>query len=245
MKPLICNLKMEHNLEDILNYKKELENCVNSFCLVVCPPFIYLPIMHSKYYKISAQDVSAYGNGKYTGKVSAEALKSIDVNSVLIGHSEINDSFESKLKKLQKVVNEGLQAYVLISDKKEDYDYQYTYVKLMNKIRAYLSRVLSKDYKYITFVYEPTWLIGGKDALNSQELGNIFYQIKRELQYEYKYNFPLFYGGGITSMNIYELYNNDMIDGLLLGNFCKKPKNIVNFLQSCNDSTNIDTTVHM
>ena len=79
MKPLICNLKMEHSLQDILQYKKELEHCVNSFSLVVCPPFCYLPIMHSKYYKIGAQDVSCYRNGSFTGKVSAEALKSLDV----------------------------------------------------------------------------------------------------------------------------------------------------------------------
>ena len=184
MKPLICNLKMEHNLKEILNYKQELENCENSCDLIVCPPFIYLPIMHSKFYKIGAQDVSSYKNGPYTGKVSASALKSIDVNSVLIGHSELNDNFETKLKKLIMVISEGLQAYVLISDSKEDHDYQYTYIKLMNKIRAYLAKVMPKDYKYITFIYEPYWLIGSKNALSGQEISNLFYQLKKELKYE-------------------------------------------------------------
>ena len=245
MKPLICNLKMEHNLKEILNYKQELENCENSCDLIVCPPFIYLPIMHSKFYKIGAQDVSSYKNGPYTGKVSASALKSIDVNSVLIGHSELNDNFETKLKKLIMVISEGLQAYVLISDSKEDHDYQYTYIKLMNKIRAYLAKVMPKDYKYITFIYEPYWLIGSKNALSGQEISNLFYQLKKELKYEYNYEFPFFYGGGITENNINELYNNDVIDGLLLGGFSKDLKNIVSFLQSINLSTNIDTSVHM
>ena len=45
------------------------------------------------------------------------------------------------MKKLRRVVSEGMHAYVLISDTKEDHDYQYTYVKLMSKIRAYLSRM--------------------------------------------------------------------------------------------------------
>ena len=244
LKPLICNLKMEHSLQDILKYKKELENCVGSYSLIVCPPFCYLPIMHSKYYKIGAQDVSCYGNGSYTGKVSAQALKSLDVYGVLIGHSEIEDSFESKLKKLRRVVSEGMQAYVLISDTKEEHDYQYSYVKLMNKIRAYLSRVLPKDYKNITFVYEPSWLIGGNETLLVDEIVNLFYQLKKELQFEYKYDFPLFYGGGISSTNIQELYDNDVIDGLLLGNFCKRAKNLVKFLQKDNDSTQFDTSIH-
>lgn len=244
LKPLICNLKMEHSLQDILKYKKELENCVGSYSLIVCPPFCYLPIMHSKYYKIGAQDVSCYGNGSYTGKVSAQALKSLDVYGVLIGHSEIEDSFESKLKKLRRVVSEGMQAYVLISDTKEEHDYQYSYVKLMNKIRAYLSRVLPKDYKKITFVYEPSWLIGGNETLLVDEIVNLFYQLKKELQFEYKYDFPLFYGGGISSTNIQELYDNDVIDGLLLGNFCKRAKNLVKFLQKDNDSTQFDTSIH-
>lgn len=244
LKPLICNLKMEHSLQDILKYKKELENCVGSYSLIVCPPFCYLPIMHSKYYKIGAQDVSCYGNGSYTGKVSAQALKSLDIYGVLIGHSEIEDSFESKLKKLRRVVSEGMQAYVLISDTKEEHDYQYSYVKLMNKIRAYLSRVLPKDYKKITFVYEPSWLIGGNETLLVDEIVNLFYQLKKELQFEYKYDFPLFYGGGISSTNIQELYDNDVIDGLLLGNFCKRAKNLVKFLQKDNDSTQFDTSIH-
>ena len=235
---------MEHSLQDILKYKKELENCVGSYSLIVCPPFCYLPIMHSKYYKIGAQDVSCYGNGSYTGKVSAQALKSLDVYGVLIGHSEIEDSFESKLKKLRRVVSEGMQAYVLISDTKEEHDYQYSYVKLMNKIRAYLSRVLPKDYKNITFVYEPSWLIGGNETLLVDEIVNLFYQLKKELQFEYKYDFPLFYGGGISSTNIQELYDNDVIDGLLLGNFCKRAKNLVKFLQKDNDSTQFDTSIH-
>lgn len=235
---------MEHNLQDILKYKQELENCIGSFSLIVCPPFCYLPVMHSRYYKIGAQDVSPYGNGSYTGRVSAETLKSLDVYGVLIGHSEIEEPFENKLKKLRRVVSEGMHAYVLISDTKEDHDYQYTYVKLMSKIRAYLSRVLQKDYRNITFIYEPSWLIGGNNVIDSKELSNLFYQIKNELQYEYRYAFPLFYGGGISSSNIRELYENDVIDGLLLGNFCKRAKNVVNFLQNDENSTIVDTSIH-
>ena len=235
---------MEHSLQDVLKYKKELENCVGSFSLIVCPPFCYLPVMHSKYYKIGAQDVSCYGNGNYTGKVSAAALKSLDVYGVLIGHSEIEDTFEQKLKKLRRTVTEGLHAYVLISDTLEDHNYQYTYIKLMNKIRAYLSRVLPKDYAKITFIYEPSWLIGGADALSSKEIENLFYQLKKELQFEYRFDFPLFYGGGITSSNIRELYDNSMIDGLLLGNFCKRARNVVNFLQNEEKSTELDISIH-
>ncbi len=235
---------MEHSLQDILKYKKELENCVGSFSLIICPPFCYLPIMHSKYYKIGAQDVSCYGNGSYTGKVSAQALKSLDVYGVLIGHSEIEDTFENKLKKLRRVVSEGMQAYVIISDTKEEHDYQYSYVKLMNKIRAYLSRVLPKDYNKVTFVYEPSWLIGGNEILSVSEISNLFYQLKKELQFEYKYDFPLFYGGGISSSNIRQIYDNDAIDGLLLGNFCKRAKNLVKFLQNDDGSTQFDTSIH-
>ena len=244
MKHLICNLKMEHSLQDILQYKKELEHCVNSFSLVVCPPFCYLPIMHSKYYKIGAQDVSCYRNGSFTGKVSAEALKSLDVYGVLIGHSELANTMEEKLKKLRRAVTDGLHAYVVISDTKEDYDYQYTYVKLMSKIRAFLSRVLPKDYAHITFIYEPFWLVGGAESLDVSFLENLFYQIKTELSSEYRYDFPLFYGGGITSANIEALYASDKIDGLLLGNFCKHVKNVVNFLEKDVNSTSVDNSLH-
>ena len=82
------------------------------------------------------------------------------------------------------------------------------------------------------------------EMANANRSFRLFYQIKTELSSEYRYDFPLFYGGGITSANIEALYASDKIDGLLLGNFCKHVKNVVNFLEKDVNSTSVDNSLH-
>ena len=204
---------MEHSLQDILKYKKELENCVGSYSLIVCPPFCYLPIMHSKYYKIGAQDVSCYGNGSYTGKVSAQALKSLDVYGVLIGHSEIEDSFESKLKKLRRVVSEGMQAYVLISDTKEEHD-QNLYLQRLEEQLDYLVQDLKGDEFIVA--YEPIYAIGTGDIPKNEDIKKIAKMIKE------KYQVRVLYGGSVNQDNAALLSQIEELDGFLLGGISLK-----------------------
>lgn len=48
------------------------------------------------YIEVSAQDVSQYGNGEYTGEISAKLLKQHKTKWVCLGHSERRDRFAEK-----------------------------------------------------------------------------------------------------------------------------------------------------
>ena len=122
--------------------------------------------------------------------VRASALKSIDVKSTLIGHSETKDTFEIKIAKLKQALNQNMHVYVILSDTKKDYDYQYTSGKLLNQIRGMLSQVLKSQYENITFIYEPTWTINTKEPANLKDIENILYFMKSELERDYQYHFP-------------------------------------------------------
>jgi len=228
---LICNLKSYHVFSDMLSYKKMLEN-LDMDHLILCPSFPFLPIMHSSKYLLGAQDVSYDGDGNHTSMVTAAALKSISVDAVLIGHSEVNDPFERKIAKIKQVLMSQMQVYIILSDSKSDYDYQYTSLKLLAQIRGILSQVIKRDYHLITFVYEPSWLVGGGETLNIDDVENIFYFMKKELERDYQYSFPFFYGGGLTAKNVMPYYESEHIDGLLLGSFCFDPQNVAKFVES-------------
>lgn len=243
LKPLICNLKMNHDFKDMIQYKKIIEDYGNKD-LVLCPSFCFLPILYSKKYTLASQNVSAFRSGNHTGEISAKALKSVGVSSTLIGHVECHDSFDVKVAKLKQALSSGMKVYFILSDTKEDYDYQYTSMKLLGMIRALLLQISPKDYERITFVYEPSWLIAGNYSLPIKDVENIFYFMKKELEREYQYNFSFFYGGGINFGNIQLFYDNPNIDGLLLGSFANNPQNIVKFLQSRESSTFVDKTIH-
>ena len=59
---------------------------------MIAPPFVYLDavaqVVKGSNIILGAQDVASTGNGAHTGEVSAEMLKDIGVQTVIIGHSE-------------------------------------------------------------------------------------------------------------------------------------------------------------
>jgi len=220
---------MNHTLQEMILYKKIIEeSSVSSFFLA--PATCYLPLMHSKKYQLCAQNVSLKEDENKTGSVSSIALKSLDVKALLIGHDEIHDSLENKISKIKNALKNHLRVFVILSETKEEHDYQYTFVKLMGLIRAILSQVSSINYSLISFIYEPSWLIGGDISLEASFVSNIFFQIKKTLEQEYHYPFSLLYGGGLNEKNISSFLEDKNIDGLLLGNFCNDAKNVVKLL---------------
>ena len=234
---------MHGNFKEMIDYKKKMDT-LQEENIIVCPSFPFLVLMHSEYFQVCAQDISSFSDNFHTGSVSAQALKSIDVHNTLIGHSEMNDTFEIKVAKLKQALNQNMHIYMILSDTKKDYDYQYTSTKLLNQIRGMLSQVLKSQYENITFIYEPTWTINTKEAADLKDIENIFYFMKSELEREYHYQFSFFYGGGLTEKNILDYYQNEYIDGLLLGNFSFNPENIVNFVQNFKKSTRLDKSIH-
>lgn len=214
-----------------------LETNLCQMNFVICPAFCYLPVMHSKKYLLGAQDVSAYESGAYTGQVSAKMLRSIDVRYVLLNHSELKDSSSVVKQKLNQCLLNHLHVCIFISETEEEHYYQYTTEKLFEQIAFYLENVDKNDYPYISFVYEPSWLIGKERSLTSATIKNLFYILKKELQYRYSYDFPLLYGGGLNEKAVNSLKFEKMIDGFVLGNYSLDVKNVLNLANQLNSDT--------
>ena len=181
--------------------------------------------MYSKKYFIGAQDVSEYGNGSYTGKVTVRMLKSLGVSCVLLNHAELKNKKNKVLAKLKKCVKCKMPVYIFISETIEEHNYQYTN-KVLHKTGKSSGYV--DDYKYISFIYEPSWLIGDK-ALDSKEINNIVYILKKELEDTYKHSFSIFYGGGVT-LDLVKDLKESYVDGFAIGNNSLDVNNIVNIV---------------
>ena len=89
------NWKMNKNAEETEDLLNELINKLPHDIeaqIIVAPTFINLAsaVDHMEFTNIAvaAQNMSQFESGAYTGEISAEMLKSIGVNIVLIGHSE-------------------------------------------------------------------------------------------------------------------------------------------------------------
>jgi len=220
LKLLICNLKENKTLTEMLDYKKTIEHCsIMNWHLVLCPQFPYLPIMHSKKYELGAQDVSIFPKGSYTGEVSAECLKSLDVKYVIIGHNEREMHFleneEKQKKKIANALEQNLNVIIPVGESLMEYQLGKTIEVITKKLNTLLLEIPDNKKKNMIIVYEPIWRIGKNLPLNKKEIIKIILEIKRWL---YLHNYPnnlVLYGGGVTEE---EMQKMDNIDGFLLGN---------------------------
>lgn len=225
MKPLIFNLKMNHSLQEMIAYKKELEK-ESLANLSIAPATCYLPLMHSPHYDLISQYVSPREKNKVTGSTSAEALKSLDVKGVLINHFESRtrpDEVESQIK---ECLENNLKVYLIITGTLEEYYYQYTSEVLMMHLQVFLKDVSPKYYSRIVVIYEPSFLIGEEKALPINELNNIFKELRLKMNDYFHYTFPLYYGGGLSRSNMKSYLEDENIDGLLIGSFANKISNL-------------------
>ena len=225
MKPLIFNLKMNHSLQEMIAYKKELEK-ESLANLSIAPATCYLPLMHSPHYDLISQYVSPREKNKVTGGTSAEALKSLDVKGVLINHFESRtrpDEVESQIK---ECLENNLKVYLIITGTLEEYYYQYTSEVLMMHLQVFLKDVSPKYYSKIVVIYEPSFLIGEEKALPINELNNIFKELRLKMNDYFHYTFPLYYGGGLSRSNMKSYLEDENIDGLLIGSFANKISNL-------------------
>ena len=85
--------------------------------------FIYLNQFKSNNYKLTAQDLSCNNNGSFTGEISAKQLKSIGVDSVIIGHIErrknFNETDEIINKKIKLAIKNNLNVILCIGEREK------------------------------------------------------------------------------------------------------------------------------
>ena len=129
-KWVIGNWKMNGRLQNnnALVHKLRSMPVQQKVCIGIAPPTVYLSQVHNAVQIVlnntihtCAQDVSRFaGNGAYTGEVSAEMLKDVGVDVVLIGHSErslyFNEKNDIQRHKIENVLAVGLTPLLCVGE---------------------------------------------------------------------------------------------------------------------------------
>lgn len=244
MKLLICNLKENKTLKEILLYKKMLEsNPLTNIHLIICPSYPYLPIMHSKKYDLASQDVSEYQKGAYTGEVSAECLKSLDVKYVMIGHFEREmyflENIEKQKKKIKNALKQNLKIILPIGETLMEHQLGKTKEVVLKKLSELLKEIPEEKKQNFIIAYEPIWRVGNNLPLNQKEIKEIIKAIKNWLEEQKFPSIPVVYGGGLNLENTKKLKG---LDGLLLGNISLDREKMCQILINLQESTSVYKT---
>lgn len=230
-KVIAGNWKMNMLPNEAINFIEELaplvKNTENE--VVLCVPytdlFYSLLTAQGTNIKIGAQNMHWEEKGAFTGEVSAEMLKSIGVQYVIIGHSERRQYFaennETVNKKVKKAISVGLTPIVCVGETSEQRENGKAKDIITKQIRHALNDISKEDVKNIIVAYEPIWAIGTGKTATKEDADETISWLREEISKIYGNDTAecviIQYGGSVKSGNAKELFNMPNIDGGLVG----------------------------
>lgn len=175
------------------------------------------------------QNVSKYGNGSYTGEISAEIAKDLNIEYVIIGHFErrkfFHETDEDVKEKLQQCLKNNLKVVVCFGESLEQREKNQTIDVIKKQVNSFVH--LINNFDNVVLAYEPIWAIGtGKTATPEQaqevhkEIRNI---VKEKCGEKNAQQIRILYGGSVNTENCASLIKQEDIDGFLVGNASLKP----------------------
>ncbi len=247
------NWKMNKTQIEAIEFVNQLKRAIadiQEVDIVVCPPFTALAdvkdVLLESNIGLGAQNLFWEDSGAYTGEVSAPMLKSLDVQYVIIGHSERRQYFQETdvtvNKRLKSALKHGLIPIVCIGETLAEREAGKTFVVIKTQCVGGLQGMSVEEMKKIILAYEPVWAIGTGKTATPEQAQEVHAFIRRQLQEmfdeETAAEVRIQYGGSVKPDNTNDLMSQPDIDGALVGGASLKADSFVDIIKnSCGVKT--------
>ncbi len=197
--------------------------------VVVCVPFTNLETAveacKGTNIHVGAQNCHFEKSGAFTGEISADMLKEVGVEYVVLGHSERRQYFgetdETVNKRLKAALEADLKPIVCIGELLWERDCGITEEVLGKQCKLDFYGLSAEDMRKCVIAYEPVWAIGtGKTATSDQAeeaCGYIRSVISKMFDKATADAVTVQYGGSMNAKNAAELLSKENVDGGLIG----------------------------
>ena len=241
---LAANWKMHKTVAEAAEYVDALlpRIAATPHDVVLCPPYLALSEVvdrsRGSAVKVAAQNMHEEDTGAFTGEVSAPMLAAIDVDAVVLGHSERRQHFaetdEALARKVPAALAVGLQPILCVGESEEARDGGQTEAVLERQLQVDLARVGGGDLARIVIAYEPIWAIGtGRTATPEQAQEAIaFIRDTLRIHGAAADSVRILYGGSVKPGNAAELMAQPDIDGALVGGAALDPDDFAAIVQA-------------
>lgn len=231
MKYLMCNLKSNKSLKEILDYKSKIVDIKqDNIEFVLFPSNLYLSFFYNSPFKIGAQNISKHATGSHTGEELADQLISLKVSYVIINHCEMEETNESIIAKIKNATSKNIKVVLCIGKEISENETNIIEV-LKSQIKEIFINLSTQESENIILAFEPCWAINKDDIIDTIEISQIAKKIKNYVEDEYNIKMPFLYGGSIKVENVEKLLNIDILDGYLIGNCANNPENILEIVK--------------
>ena len=201
------------------------DNCDIIFCAPYVTISAAMEAAKGSNIVIGAENVHFAAKGAYTGEVSAEMLKAIGVDTVIIGHSERRQYFgetdETVNLRTKAALAAGMRVILCMGEVKEQRVAGITNEVCAMQIKLDLAGVSAEDMKNIVIAYEPVWAIGTGLTATPEQAEETCAAIREVLVELYGAEVAeattIQYGGSMNEGNAAELLAKPNVDGGLIG----------------------------
>ena len=212
--------------------------------VVLCVPFVDLaPAVQAaagSNIKIGAQNVHFEKSGAFTGEISADMLKEVGAEYVIVGHSERRTYFgETDVtvnKRTLAALNAGLNVIVCVGEYLEQREQGITRELVSMQTKIALGGVTPEQLKQVIIAYEPVWAIGTGKTATAQQANEVNAAIRGAVAELYGQaaadGLTIQYGGSMNAGNAEELLAQPDVDGGLIGGASLKAKDFSVIVQA-------------
>ena len=181
--------------------------------------------MENSSIEVVAQNMHYEKEGAYTGEISYKMLKSININTVIIGHSERRTLFFENddiiKRKLSTALNNQMNVIFCFGESLEDRNKK-KHIEIINKQLDLIMRDLyANQWNQIILAYEPIWAIGTGINATPEQAQQIHRHVRNEIFQAFNKDIansvPILYGGSLKPNNSQEIFSKPDIDGGLIG----------------------------
>ena len=190
--------------------------------------------------KLGAQNMNENDSGAFTGEISAQMLKSVGCEFVILGHSErraiYKESDELINKKIKKALEKGLKPIFCVGETLEEREKDITKDVIKRQIIKGLEHVSKEELSKIIIAYEPVWAIGTGKTASPDQAQEVHEFIRDLIEVEYGNDSAekliIQYGGSVKPDNAKELLHQKDIDGALVGGACLKADSFMGIIKA-------------
>ena len=231
-KPIIAgNWKMHKTIAEAVEFVNDIKDKVNNTDVeaVICAPFTLLKDLKEATkgtnIKIGAQNMHYAEQGAFTGEISAPMLKELNIDYVVLGHSErrqyFNETNETVNKKVVKALEAGIDPILCVGETLKEREASETKNVCKEQTEKALVGVSAEDMKKVVIAYEPVWAIGTGKTATAEDANDVIAYIREVVKglygEEISEEVRIQYGGSVKPSNVAEIMNQSDIDGALVG----------------------------
>ena len=197
---------------------------------IFAAPFPYLQMVEQKLQGkqnvfVAAQNCYYKKNGAFTGEVSLEMLQSININHVIIGHSERREYFNETNDILALKVNHCLENNVTpifcCGEPLAIREVNEQELFVAKQLAESLFHLTAEQILHVVIAYEPIWAIGTGKTATSEQAQDIHLFIRNQIAAKYSKEIAneisILYGGSVKAANAKEIFSQLDVDGGLVG----------------------------